>query len=153
MQYITLTSGLSDSRMGRSIMAVASMFCPELRRYCVIAAFGELVMDLPHPRPFSLKVLLLDVTVNPIEFIDGSIELLLLLLEGGLAGEDAGLALALIFFLLVRGLLIPLPLSFCDGVATKQALFTILSTSELGSVEPWLDRPRAGRGRMLVNGR
>lgn len=107
-------------------------------------------MDLPHPRSFSLKVLLLDVTVNLIEFIDGSIKLLLLLLEGGLAGEDVGLALALIFFLLVRGLLIPQPLLFYDSVATKQAL---PSPHHLVNVRVGLNRAmaRSSSSRLRTN--
>jgi hypothetical protein len=69
--------------------------------------------------PFGLKALLLVVVVNPIEFVDESVELLLLFPEGGLMGEDVSLALVLIFFLLVGRLIVPLPVSFYGGVATK----------------------------------
>lgn len=44
-----------------------------------------------------------DVHVNPLEFTDEGIELLLLLLEGGLTSKDARLALTLIFLFLVGG--------------------------------------------------
>ena len=76
---------------------------------CLVAALGVLVVDLPFPRSFGLKALLLDVTINLIELMDESVELLLLLPEGSLVGVEAHLepALALIFFLLVTGLLVP----------------------------------------------
>lgn len=72
----------------------------------LVAALGELVMDLPCLRLFGLKALPLDVAINPVEFIDECVELLLLL-EGGCAGEDASLVLAPILFFLVRVLLVP----------------------------------------------
>lgn len=81
-----------------------------------IAALGELVMDLPFPKLFGLKELPLDVAVNPVEFTDECIELLLLLPEGGCAGEDASLVLAPVLFFLVRGLLVP---RHCRSVAVS----------------------------------
>lgn len=82
--------------------------------------------------------------------MDESIELLLLLPEDGLTIKDARLALALILFLLVGDSLSPsLPSSFCGGVATKQALFSALSTSEMGPVEPWLESS-SSKSRMDV---
>jgi hypothetical protein len=45
------------------------------------------------------------------------------------------MALALIFFLLVGRLVVPLPLLFRGSVATKQTLSGALSASELASVE------------------
>lgn len=44
-----------------------------------------------------------DVHVNPLEFTDEGIELLLLLSEGGLTSEDARLTLTMIFLFLVGG--------------------------------------------------
>ena len=55
----------------------------------------------------GLKALLLDVVVNSIELTDKSTKLLLLLPKGGLAGKDMRLVLALIFFLLVGDLVVP----------------------------------------------
>lgn len=58
---------------------------------CPIAALGELVVDLPFPRSFSFKALLFDVIINPVEFTDESVELLLLLSEGGLKARMSAL--------------------------------------------------------------
>jgi hypothetical protein len=51
--------------------------------------------------------------------LDESVELLLLLPKGGLIGENARLALVLVLYFLVRGLLAPAPLSFHGGIAMK----------------------------------
>jgi hypothetical protein len=71
-----------------------------------IIALGELVIDLPCPSLLGLKALPLDVVVNPIELIDKGVKLVQMLTEGGLTGEEARLALALVLFFLVRGLLV-----------------------------------------------
>jgi hypothetical protein len=55
-----------------------------------IVTLGELVIDLPRPSLLGLKALSLDVAVNPIELIDKGVELLQMLTEGGLTGEDRG---------------------------------------------------------------
>lgn len=102
---------------------------------CHITALDELVVNFLCSRPLSLKALLLDVAIDLVEFTNESNKLLLLLLVGGLADEGARLALALIFFLLVGGLIVPLQLSFRVSVATKQALPSASSSSELGLVE------------------
>lgn len=68
-----------------------------------------------------------------------SVKHFLLLLEGGLVSEDAHLAMALIFLLLDGGLIIPLPLSFHGGAATKKALSNASSVSELAPVKAWLE--------------
>jgi hypothetical protein len=121
--------------MDQSIMAISLSGVEEV--LCLVATLGELVVDLPRLGFFVLKTLLPDATINPVEFMDKCVELLSLS-EGGLIGEDVSLALALILFFLVRGLLVPPPLLFHGGVAMKQALPTALSASELCSVEPWL---------------
>jgi hypothetical protein len=51
--------------------------------------------------------------------LDESVELLLLLPKGGLIGENARLALVLVLYFLVRGLLAPAPLLFHGGIAMK----------------------------------
>jgi hypothetical protein len=66
-----------------------------------ITALGELVVYLPRPRFLGFETPSLNVAVNPIELADEGVELFQLLPEGGLAGEDA--RLALIFFFMVRG--------------------------------------------------
>lgn len=65
---------------------------------CPVAALGKLVTHLPHPRFLGFKASSLDVTINPIELLDEGIELFLLLLDGGLMGDDVCLTLALILF-------------------------------------------------------
>lgn len=64
-----------------------------------IAALSDLIANLPRPGPFSFEASLLNVVINPIEPLNECVELLLLLSEGSLAGEDA--RLALVFFFLV----------------------------------------------------
>lgn len=73
-------------------------------------ALCELVTDLPRPRFLGLKAIPLDVALNPIEFTYEGVELLVVLMEGGITGKDARLALALVLFFLVRGLLVPSPI-------------------------------------------
>jgi hypothetical protein len=98
-----------------------------------------MVVNLLHPRSFGLEVFLLNVAINTIELTDKSIKVFLLLSEGGLAGKNVRLTLAMIFFLLDGGLIVSLPLSFHGGVATKQALSSASSVSELALVELWLE--------------
>lgn len=74
---------------------------------CAITAFGELVADLPCMRSFNHMVLPLNVAVDSFNFLDESVKFLLLLLEVSLTGEDACMALTLVFFFLVRRLLDP----------------------------------------------
>jgi hypothetical protein len=71
------------------------------------SALNKLVINFLCSGPFDLKAFLLDVVVNSIELTDKSIKLLLLLPKGGLAGKDMRLVLALIFFLLVGDLVVP----------------------------------------------
>lgn len=71
------------------------------------SALNKLVINFLYSGPFDLKAFLLDVVVNSIELTDKSIKLLLLLPKGGLAGKDMRLVLALIFFLLVGDLVVP----------------------------------------------
>jgi hypothetical protein len=59
-----------------------------------VTALSELVAYFSHPRSFGFEASPHDVTVNSIELLDKSIELLLL--QGGLTGEDAHLTLALV---------------------------------------------------------
>lgn len=54
---------------------------------CLISALGELVLNFFRLWSFGFKALLLDVAINPIELTNKSIKLLLLLPEGGLAGD------------------------------------------------------------------
>lgn len=104
-----------------------------------VIALGKMVVNLLRPRSFGLEAFLLNVVVNTIELTDKSVKLFLLLSEGGLVGKNVHLTLALIFFLLDGGLIVSLPLSFHGGVATKQALSSASSVSELALVEPWLE--------------
>jgi hypothetical protein len=104
-----------------------------------VTTLGKLVVNLLRLGPFGLKSFRLDVAINSIELIDKSVNLFLLLPEGGLIGEDARLGLALIFLLLDGGLIIPLPLSFHGGAATKKALSNASSVSELAPVKAWLE--------------
>lgn len=80
----------------------------------------------------------LDVVIDSVEFPDEGIVFLLLPWEVSLMGEDV--RLALVFFFLVRGFIVPpSPFSFRGGVATKRVLRFALVTMESGSlVEPWL---------------
>jgi hypothetical protein len=63
-------------------------------------------MYLPRLGPLSLDTPPLDVPVGMVDLLHVGIELFLLLAEGGLASEDACLALVLVL-LLVGGLLVP----------------------------------------------
>lgn len=72
-----------------------------------VVAFSELVAYLSCLGPLSLQAPPLDVLIDAVELLQEGVELFLLLAEGGLAGEDACLALALVHLLLVAGLLIP----------------------------------------------
>lgn len=65
---------------------------------CVLATFSYQTTNLTRSGPFGFKASLLNVVVNPVEPHDECVELLLLLSEGSLAGEDAHLTLALVFF-------------------------------------------------------
>jgi hypothetical protein len=65
---------------------------------CALATFSYLTANLTRSGPFGFKASLLNVVVNPVEPLDECVELLLLLSEGSLAGEDAHLTLALVFF-------------------------------------------------------
>lgn len=86
---------------------------------CPVVALDELVAHFSHLWSLGFKASSLDVIVNPIELLDESVELLLLLPKGGLIGENARLALVLVLYFLVRGLLAPAPLSFHGGIAMK----------------------------------
>ena len=72
-----------------------------------VTALRKLVVNLLRLGPFGLKSFRLNVAINSIELTDKSVNLFLLLPEGGLIGEDARLGLALIFLLLDGGLIIP----------------------------------------------
>lgn len=72
-----------------------------------VVAFSELVAYLSWLGPLSLQAPPLDVPIDAVKLLQEGVELLLLLAEGGLAGEDACLALALVHLLLVAGLLVP----------------------------------------------
>ena len=73
----------------------------------------------------------------------------MLLLEGILASKDVHLALALIL-LLTGGLIVPLPLLFLGGVATKQTLSSTSLAPKLAPFMLWLEssssRPRMDVG-------
>jgi hypothetical protein len=69
----------------------------------IVAPLGELIIDFPRPRPFSLNALMLDVAINSIKFSNEGIKLLLLLSKASFAGEDPRLALVLVLLLLVGG--------------------------------------------------
>lgn len=69
----------------------------------IVAPLGELIIDFPRPRTFSLKALLFDVAINYVEFLNEGIKLLLLLSRASFAGEDPRLALALVLLFLVGG--------------------------------------------------
>jgi hypothetical protein len=80
-----------------------------------------MIVDLSCPRSFDLMALSLNVVIDLVKFSDEGIMFLLLLREVSLVGEDARPTLALVFFFLVRGFLVPPPptFSFRGGVATK----------------------------------
>lgn len=59
----------------------------------LVATLGDPITYLPRLKFLGFKAFLLDVAVNPIELLDEGIELLLLLPERGLTGEDACLTL------------------------------------------------------------
>jgi hypothetical protein len=61
-----------------------------------IAAFSDLVADLPRPALFGFEASLLYVAINLIKPLNECVELLLLLPEGGSTGEDAHLKLVLV---------------------------------------------------------
>jgi hypothetical protein len=103
-----------------------------------IAAFCDLVAGLPRSGLFGFEASLLNVAVNPVEPLNECVELLLLLSEGGFAGEDARLTLALIFLLLDGDPEFTPLLSPCGGVAMKQDLSCTSSESRSGSVEALL---------------
>lgn len=64
-------------------------------------------MDLPCSGPFDLKAVSLYVVTDSIESTYECIELLLLLSESLLAGEDSRLTLALVLIFLVGGIFVP----------------------------------------------
>lgn len=64
-------------------------------------------MDLSRSGPFDLKAVLLYVVTDSIESTYECIELLLLLSESLLAGEDSRLTLALVLIFLVGGIFVP----------------------------------------------
>lgn len=74
----------------------------------------------------------LNVIIDLVKFSDEGIVFLLLLREVSLVGEDVRPTLALVFFFLVRGFLVPQAFSFRGGVATKRVLCFALMTMELG---------------------
>lgn len=76
-------------------MAVAAMFCVGLRKYC---APSLLSASWSHTFP--------DIAEDTVEFLHEGVELFLLLIKGGLASEDARLALAHVVFL-IGSLLVP----------------------------------------------
>jgi hypothetical protein len=82
-----------------------------------VAAFNDLITYLPCSGFLGFEASPLDVAVDPVELLDESVELLLLLPEGGLLGEDARLTLALVLFFLVGGAPC-LPLHYCFVAAS-----------------------------------
>lgn len=98
----------------------------------VVAALDEMIVDLSCPRSFDLMALSLNVIIDLVKFSDEGIVFLLLLREVSLVGEDVRPTLALVFFFLVRGFLVPQAFSFRGGVATKRVLCFALMTMELG---------------------
>lgn len=110
----------------------------------LIAALDNLVIYLPSLRPFDLKALPFDVVIDLVKLTDKGIELLLLLPEGDLAGEDVCVTLVLIIFPLVRGLLVPLPLSFHGSVSMKHALPPPHGCRSRAESSRGLGRPSAG---------
>jgi hypothetical protein len=72
-----------------------------------VATFSELVTYLPWLGPLSFKALPLDIAIDAIEFLHEGVELLLLLTEVVLAGKDVRLALTLVLFFFIGGLLVP----------------------------------------------
>jgi hypothetical protein len=93
-----------------------------------------MIVDLSCPRSFDLMALSLNVVIDLVKFSDEGIMFLLLLREVSLVGEDVRPTLALVFFFLVRGFLVPPPptFSFRGGVATKWVLRFALVTMEMG---------------------
>jgi hypothetical protein len=119
---------------------------------CTIAAFSDPIPNLPRLRPFSFEASLINVVVNLIEPLDECVELLLLLSEDNLVGEDARLTLPLVFFFLVGGLQVSPPLLPHGGMATNQALSCALSKSKSGSIKALLES-FSRRSRMDVGWR
>jgi hypothetical protein len=105
---------------------------------CTITTLNELVAYLSQLGPLSIKVPPLGIPKDTVKLLYEVTEFFLLLIEGGLASEDAGLALALVL-LLFGASLSPPPLTFHGGVAMKQALFDTSSASELAPIEPCLE--------------
>jgi hypothetical protein len=62
---------------------------------------------IPSLGPLSFKALPLDIAIDAIEFLHEGVELLLLLTEVVLAGKDVRLALTLVLFFFIGGLLVP----------------------------------------------
>jgi hypothetical protein len=119
-------------------MAATAMFCLGLRNYCVpLLLFSKLVEDLSCLGSFDLEAFSLDFVVNLIELMDEGIELFLLLSKG--ARETGCMLGAGTSTPPSWGVHHPLSSSFCDGVATKQALAGASSAPELVSIELWLE--------------
>jgi hypothetical protein len=92
-------------------------------------------MHLSWPGTLILKTSPLDILVGAINFLHEGVELPLLLAEGDFTSEEACLALARYSSSWLGASLSPSSLSFRGRVATKQALSSTSSASELASVE------------------
>jgi hypothetical protein len=103
-----------------------------------VATFSELVTYLPWLGPLSFKALPLDIAIDAIEFLHEGVELLLLLTEVVLAGKDVRLALTLVLFFFIGGLLVPSIVVIWRGRCHEADPFYASLASELASVESWL---------------
>jgi hypothetical protein len=110
----------------------------------VVTALDEMIVDLSCPRSFDLMALSLNVVIDLVKFSDEGIMFLLLLREVSLVGEDVRPTLALVFFFLVRGFLVPPDIFISWRCGHKMSASLCLSDDGDG---------RAGRGWMLADGR